>query len=86
MADAPFRRRPDRPVAKAFSLSTEKIPPTGQRRDTINDALRLLATWAVRAARAQAQVHLDFVPPESDECSPNPSPGDDVTWPSRERE
>lgn len=54
---------------------------TPSRREAIADALRLLATWAVRAARAhrEPQNRLDCSPPGSDECTPNPSAREDLT-------
>jgi hypothetical protein len=73
MADTPSRRHPADPEAGVgFRLEAEMLPATG-RQDTLHDALRLLTTWAVRAARAQAaaQVPLDCVRPGSDECTPD---------------
>jgi hypothetical protein len=37
--------------ADAVRLETQLVPASGRQRDRMDDALRLLATWAVRAAR-----------------------------------
>ena len=39
--------------SQSFQLVPVLTPATGPRREVIQDALRLLATWAVRAARAR---------------------------------
>jgi len=51
---------------KGLALETVFVPPTRQGRDRLADALRLLAAWALRAARAGAL--------ESDP-DPSPQPG-----------
>jgi hypothetical protein len=72
--------RPTAPpgVAQAFELRAEVVPTAG-RRDALDDALRLLAVWAVRTARAHtaAQVHLDSSALGSDECTPYDGYGED---------
>jgi hypothetical protein len=53
--DTSSKRHPaSRNAGKDFTLEAEVLPATGLRQHALNDALRLLATWAVRAARAHA--------------------------------
>jgi hypothetical protein len=59
MADTSSRRQPDRSVTEAFSIEAETIPAPDQQQDAIHGALRLLAAWAVRAARAQTEAAAD---------------------------
>ena len=68
-------------MPRDIMLEVAVVLPTGQEPDRIAAALHLLATWAVRAARARGaeQVPLDSSPPGSDECTPNPSPGEEMT-------
>ena len=47
------RRQPVPGGSQSFQLVPVLTPATGPRREVIQDALRLLATWAVRAARAR---------------------------------
>jgi len=37
-------------IVTALDLELTSTPPTGQQQRVIDDALRLLATWAIRAA------------------------------------
>jgi hypothetical protein len=55
MADTSSRQRSKARAAEALELETNVLAATGQQQHAINGALRLLAVWAVRAARAQAQ-------------------------------
>jgi len=53
MGDTSSRRRTaDRGADLDLQLEAELLPVAGQQQHAIDDALRLLATWAVRAARA----------------------------------
>ena len=74
------RRRPAEVPAPA--LEADYAPPTGSQGAAIADALRLLAMWAVRAARQgpesaadpspAANNPLDFPRAQSDECEAIP--------------
>jgi hypothetical protein len=64
VADTSSRRRTaDRGADVDLQLEAELLPVAGQQQHAIHDALRLLAAWAVRAARDRAL-----------EADPNPSP------------
>ena len=47
------QREPVAERARAFELHAAQTPAGGIRQEVMQDALRLLATWAVRAARAR---------------------------------
>jgi len=69
MLDVPPGRRPaDRNAGKGFRLEAEVLPATGLHHHAIQDALRLLAGWAVRAARGHTvgqNQDLTIRPPEA---------------------
>lgn len=70
------------PHQPQFALEAVQRPPTQSQHLRISDALRLLAVWAARAARATPvaeQISLDCSPHQSDECTPNPSLREDLT-------
>jgi hypothetical protein len=54
MADTLSRHRPTSHHAQAgFTLAAEVLPAASAQPYALRDALRLLATWAVRAARSR---------------------------------
>ena len=69
MPDVPPGRHPaDHNAGKDFRLEAEALPPTGLHQHAVQDALRLLAVWAVRAARghtASQNQDLTVRPPEA---------------------
>ncbi len=67
---------PDGNIAANFVLEARPVPAAADQH-AFPDALRLLATWAVRAAQAET-VHLDSSAHQSDECTPHPTTGEDV--------
>jgi len=75
---ADTKGKPGSERSQDFEIQAALTPATGSQQQAIHDALRLLATWAVRAARAQRKPQnvLDCSPPRSDECTPNQSTGD----------
>jgi hypothetical protein len=69
------------PRPPGIALEAVCSPPGQEHQARLADALRLLASWAVRAARAQVaeEKPLDCSPPGSHECTPNRSTGEDLT-------
>ncbi len=87
MPDTYCRRHPSsRDAGTAFELQAEVVLTTRPQQPAIQDALRLLATWSVRAARTHKlpQNGLDCSSPGSDECTPNRSTGEDGDHTSEE--
>ena len=74
-------RHPHERTVEDLGLQAQPVPTTGSQQARATHALHLLATWAVRAARAggEGQVLLDCIAPQSHECTPNPSPGEEMT-------
>ncbi len=71
MADTSSRQRSKAHAAEALDLETNLVTATGQQQHAIHDALRLLAAWAVRAARGQAsEPHCD--PPQPPDRTDRP--------------
>ncbi len=62
------RGQPITSASQRFQLASVMVPATGLRHEAIQDALRLLASWAVRAALGPAGTPLSDLtvpPPEA---------------------
>ena len=81
----PTTRPESQHLRPPFELCAIVLPAPGHQH-AIQDALHLLAAWAVRAARAQVthEKPLDSSAPGSHECTPDRSTGEDGEHPSEE--